>query len=60
MGTRPLLSVAVRRFIIDVVVLFVNKEDESAVKGGVVNLQTICEKSGQRNVPKQRGFLCIR
>ena len=54
------MSVAFRRFIIDTVVVFGNKEDESVVEGGVINLQTICAKAGQRSVSKQRRFLFVR
>ena len=57
---RPLMSVVFRRFTIDAAVVFGNKEDESVVEGGVINLQTICAKSGQRSVSKQRIFLFVR
>ena len=57
MGTRPVMSVAFRRFTIDAAVVFGNKEDESVVEGSVINLQTTCAKAGQRSVPRQRSFL---
>ena len=47
MGRRPLMSVVFRRFTIDTGVIFENKEDESVMEGGVINLQTICAKAGQ-------------
>ena len=57
---RPLMSVVFRRFAIDAAIVFGNKEDESVVEGGVINLQTICAKAGQRLVSKQRRFLFVR
>ena len=57
MGRRPLMSVSLRRFTIDIAAVFGNKEDESVVEGGVVNLQTMCAKAGQRSVPNQKIFL---
>ena len=57
---RPLMSVVFRRFTIDTEVVFGNKENESVVNGGVINLQTICAKAGQRSVSKQRRFLFVR
>ena len=53
---RSLMLVVFRRFTIDTAVVFGNKEDESVVEGGVINLQTICAKVGQRSVSKQRRF----
>ena len=57
---RPLMSVVFRRFTIDASVVFENKEDESVVEGGVINLQTICAKADQRSVSKQRRLLFVR
>ena len=57
---RSLMSVVFRRFTIDVAVVFGNKEDESVVVGGVINLQTVCAKAGRRSVSKQRRFLFVR
>ena len=57
---RPLMLVVFRRFIIDAAVVFGNKENESVVEGGVINLQTICATAGQRSVSKQRRFLFVR
>ena len=57
---RPLISVVFRRFITDTAVVFGNKEDESVVEVGVVNLQTICAKAGQRSVSKQSRFSFVR
>ena len=57
---RPLMSVMFRRFTIDTAVVFGNKEDESVVEGGVINLRTICTKSGQRSMSRQRIFLFVR
>ena len=52
MGTRPVMSVAFRRFTIDAAVVFGNNEDESVVEGSVINLQAICTKTGRRSVSK--------
>ena len=57
---RRLRSVVFRRFTIDAAVVFGNKEDESVVEGGVINLQTICAKVGQRSESKQIIFLFVR
>ena len=57
---RPLMSVVFRRFTINAAIVFENKEDESVVEGGVINLQTICAKAGQRSESKQRRFLFVR
>ena len=57
---RPLMSVVFRRFTIDTAVVFENKEYESVVEGGVINLQTICAIAGQRSVSKQRIFSFVR
>ena len=57
---RPLMSVVFRRFTIDAAVVFGNKEDESVVEGGVINLQTLCAKADQRSVSKQRRCLFVR
>ena len=54
------MSVVFRRFTIDAAVVFGNKEDESIVEGGVINLQTMYAKTGQRSVSKQRRFLFVR
>ena len=54
------MLVVFRRFTIDTAVVFGSKEDESVVEGGVINLQTICAKAGQRSVSKQRRFLFVR
>ena len=54
------MSVVFRRFTIDTAVVFGNKEDESVVEDGVINLQIMCAKSGQRSVYKQRIFVFIR
>ena len=56
---RPLMSLVFRRFTIDAAVVFGNKEDESVVEGGVINLQTIRAKAGQRSVSKQRRLLFV-
>ena len=54
------MLIAFRRFTIDTAVIFGNKENELVVEGGVINLQTICAKAGQRSVSKQRRFLFVR
>ena len=43
---RPLRSVVFRRFTIDAAIVFGNNENESVVVGGVINLHTICAKTG--------------
>ena len=57
MGRRPLMSVVFRRFTIDTEVIFENKEDESVMEGGVINLQTICAKAGQGACIDKEDFL---
>ena len=57
---RSVMSVVFRRFTIDAEIVFRNKENRSVVNGGVINLQTIGAKAGQRSVSKQRSFLFVR
>jgi len=56
MGRRYLMSVVYKIYAIDAAVVFENKEDESVVEDGVIDLQTSFEKAGQRSVPKQIKF----
>ena len=50
------MSVVYKIYAIDAAVVFENKEDESVVEDGVIDLQTSFEKAGQRSVPKQIKF----